>query len=175
MRIGITGHQELPDPTAWEWVESRLRGLLAELGGPHQGYSALAMGADQLFAGLILQGGGELHAVIPFAGYEWKFAPGQARGRYLALLQRAAGVEVLPGSVGKEQLACLRAGERVVALCEVLVAVWNGRPAAGMGGTADVVDHARAAGRRIFHLNPETRTAGWLEPAEAPPTSRSTA
>lgn len=165
MRIGVTGHQELPDPTGWEWVEERMRAVLAELGPPHAGYSALAMGADQLFAALVLEQGGELHAVIPFAGYEWKFAPGQTRGRYLALLGRAAGVEVLPGRVADEQTAYLKAGQRVVDLCEVLVAVWNGRPAAGPGGTADAVDYARAAGRRVFHLNPETRTEGWLEPA----------
>jgi hypothetical protein len=38
----------------------------------------------------------------------------------------------------------MRAGEKVVDLSDTLLAVWDGLPAKGYGGTADVVTYARA-------------------------------
>jgi hypothetical protein len=35
-----------------------------------------------------------------------------------------------------------------------MVFVWNGKPAKGHGGTADIVDYALKCNKRIFHINP---------------------
>jgi hypothetical protein len=40
---------------------------------------------------------------------------------------------------------------------DLLVAVWDGLPARGLGGTADVVQVALAEQRRVVHVNPRTR------------------
>ncbi len=61
--------------------------------------------------------------------------------------------------------AYMAAGQEIVRLAELMIAVWNGAPAAGLGGTGDVVRHARQSGRKVWHLNPVTRRAGWLEAA----------
>jgi hypothetical protein len=44
------------------------------------------------------------------------------------------------------RLAYVAANERMLASVEMLVAVWDGVPAQGKGGTADVVEQARASG-----------------------------
>jgi hypothetical protein len=47
---------------------------------------------------------------------------------------------------------------RVVDLSELMVAVWDCKPAAGIGGTADAVKYCSQQRKRIIHLNPITRT-----------------
>jgi len=47
-------------------------------------------------------------------------------------------------------------------LTKLLVAVWNGQPARGPGGTADAVAFARGLGRRVVHVNPAARATAWL-------------
>ena len=80
---------------------------------------------------------------LPSLEYERDFPDSVAAFR--ALLARAARVEtVLPAPT--RELAYLAAGRRVVALSQVLVAVWDGSSAGGRGGTAEIVGVARAAG-----------------------------
>jgi hypothetical protein len=140
MRVGVTGHRSLPDRTR-QLVESsvydRLGGLTSE---PLVGISCLADGADQLFAEAVLGLGGELEVVLPAAGC---YRDGRAAlDRFVA---RAAAVETLgfPESTNEAYMA---AGRRVVDRSDVLVAVWDGNPARGFGGTGDVVAYAHERG-----------------------------
>src|ERR1017187_8417436 len=73
VRFGISGHQELTSPEGWHEVEQGLRRILADATPPLIGVSSLAAGADQLFARLLLQLGGDLTVVLPFVGYERTF------------------------------------------------------------------------------------------------------
>jgi hypothetical protein len=102
----------------------------------------LAAGADQLFAELVVGRGGELRAVIPCAGYEETFADRRDKDRYRTLLNSATSVVELPFPSPSEE-AYFAAGQRVVDSCDELVAVWDGLPAKGRGGTADIVAYAR--------------------------------
>ena len=146
MRLGVTGHQQLTNRDGWSEVERTLRRILAESTPPLLGISSLATGADQLFARLVLQLGGDLAVVLPFAGYERTFQGRDIRAKYLRLLRRASQIETLDWR-GSPQECYLAAGKRVVDRSEVVVAVWDGRPAQRIGGTADVVDYARSTGR----------------------------
>lgn len=153
MVIGITGHQRLDDDSAWSWVEDALRSALSEVPPPLIGISSLAIGADQLFAELILARGGVLHAVLPFPDYVETFDPGANRARYQVILARANHVEVLPAR-SSDQESYLAAGMRVVDLSNRLLAIWNGRKAQGLGGTGDIVSYARRIGRATLHIDP---------------------
>ena len=156
MRIGVTGHQKLRDSSDWDWVSHEVHRILESVDPPLIGISSLAAGADQLFASVILQKGGVLEAVVPFAEYENIFEETEARDQFHTLLSAASRVEVLV-KTGSEQEAYLRAGKRVVDLAEMVLAIWDGKPAAGLGGTADVVRYARDKQTRLIHLNPGTR------------------
>lgn len=156
MRVGISGHQRLKDPAGWEWVRRQMRDCLASLPPPVVGVTSLAVGADTMFAGLVLERGGSLEAVVPFGDYEDRFAADD-RGVYRSLLGRAARVEVLERN-GSDEEAYYAAGKRVADLSALLILVWDGAPAAGLGGTADIVAYARRTQKPFIHLNPYTRT-----------------
>jgi hypothetical protein len=96
-----------------------------------------------------------IHAVLPFADIERTFSPADVEA-YRELIGRAT-VEVL-STCGTDEDAYLAAGQRIVELSEILVAVWNGKPAKGKGGTADVVGYAIQRKRPVIQIDPVTRT-----------------
>lgn len=159
MKAGITGHRKLVDASGWVWVRGELEVLLRELPEPLTGVTSLAIGADQLFAEVVLNLGGEIGAVIPFSNYERTFDDEFDLARYRDLLSRAQRIEIQANSANDDE-AYLKAGERVAELCDVLVAVWDGEPSRGLGGTADIVRYASSKGKRVIHLNPITRQVG---------------
>ena len=161
MRIGITGHQRLADPARWGWVKQEINRVLSSAERPLIGVSSLAIGADQLFADAVLQYDGALEVVIPFVGYEFAFSEGHDREEYFRYLESASKQEVLEKH-GSDDEAYLAAGLRLVDRSELLVAVWDGRPASGLGGTGDVVNYALEQGKRIIHLNPNTQEVNQL-------------
>lgn len=157
IRIGITGHRRLDDETAWPWVSRELADALARARRPFAVLSSLAIGADQLLASIALEHDGTLEVVLPFPGYRARFADEQEARRYDALLLRASSVEVLPAQAA-DKLSYLVAGQRVVDRSDVMFAVWNGQPAADVGGTGDIVQYARRLGRPLTVFDPVTRT-----------------
>lgn len=153
MKVGITGHQRLDDPTDWKWVEQELNIVLEELAAPVVGITSLAIGADQLFARAVLNHGGVLEVIVPFEGYERIFEDEAAKREYDRLLRSARRVEVLKRS-GTDEEAYFAAGRLLADRSDIVIAVWNGKPAKGLGGTADIVGYARAHGKNVVHLNP---------------------
>jgi hypothetical protein len=154
--FGITGHQHLSAPTDWDWVGQEIKILLSGGQPPIVGISSLAIGADQLFAKAVLDAGGTLEAVIPFDGYSETFKESD-RVIFENLRNTSSRVEVLTTKGSKEQ-SYLAAGMRVVDLSECIVAVWNGTPSGGLGGTADIVQYAIANSKHVVHINPARRT-----------------
>jgi hypothetical protein len=154
-RVGVTGHQRLEAPDAWPWVAGAVRDELARLAPPLVGVTSLAIGADQLFARLVLEWGGMIHAVLPYADIERSFPPQQVPA-FRELVGQAT-VEILH-TLGTDEDAYLAAGQRVVELSDILIAVWNGEPARGKGGTADVVAFAVARGVPFIHIDPTKHT-----------------
>lgn len=161
MKIGVTGHQRLEDPTRWMWVEVQLDHVLARSLGNLTGVTSLAAGADQLFAQRVIDRGGAIEVIVPFAGYERTFTSPSGRLGYESLLRSAARVETLERR-GSDEEAFFAAGKRVVDVSELVVAVWNGKPAAGLGGTGDVVRYAREKQKGVIHMNPLDLTVSEL-------------
>jgi hypothetical protein len=146
--LGITGHQSIPDSariTVSEALGAEIES--ASHDGLLWGITSLAAGADQLFAELVLRVGGKVHAIIPSARYEKTFDANGLR-RYHILLGAATRVERLDFVEPTEE-SFLAAGRRVVDSCDLLLAVWDGQPSRGLGGTADVVQYAQFSGRRV--------------------------
>jgi len=155
MRVGITGHQRLDDPSAWTWVEAAMARTLDDCVNNLVAVTSLAIGADQLLASLVLRRGGSVYAVIPFADYERTFVAEDVDS-YRRLLA-VSKVEILV-TRGTDEDAYLAAGQRVVALSDLLIAVWNGEAARGKGGTGDIVRYAVGRGVKTIHINPTKRT-----------------
>ncbi|MEV6680965.1 hypothetical protein AB0N09_29485 [Streptomyces erythrochromogenes] len=149
-RIGVTGHRSLPDSVLGH-VESGLRAVLGGHEGPLEALSSLADGADQLFAAIALECGADLTVVIPSEDYEEAFEDAEALDRYRRLRLRAAQ-EIRMDFARSTDEAYYAAGTYIADSCDRLVAVWDGRPARGHGGTAEIVAYARALGKPVTVL-----------------------
>jgi hypothetical protein len=156
MRAGVTGHRDLGPPEAAAWVRAALAALVADprLTG---GATSLAAGADQLFATLLAEAGKPYTVIVPCEQYERTFGRPADTSAYRRLLHRAREKVTLPFAEPSEQ-AFWAAGMKVVDTTDSTIAVWDGRPAKGLGGTADVVRYALTHGKQVIHINPMTRT-----------------
>jgi hypothetical protein len=152
--VGGTGHQGLPPGTV-QLVDWALRDKLVRY-APRDllGVTMLGPGADQLFARAVLDVGGLLYVVIPAAKYRDSFEDEDARRGYNELMERATYSERLEYVESTEE-AHMAGGRAVVDNSDVLVAVWDGKPARGHGGTADVVAYARERGVPVEVIWPE--------------------
>ncbi|MER6256471.1 hypothetical protein ABT224_34500 [Streptomyces sp. NPDC001584] len=146
-RIGVTGHRAIPDSVLGH-VESGLRAVLGGHEGPLEAFSSLAEGADQLFAAIALEHGADLTVVIPSGDYEDAFEGAEALARYRGLKNRATQ-EVRMDFARSTDEAYYAAGTYIADSCDRLVAVWDGQPARGHGGTAEIVAYARALGKPV--------------------------
>lgn len=139
-RIGVTGHRSIPAavlPSVRAGIRRQLQGD-AEM----EVLSSLAAGADQLFADLALDHGIPVTAVIPGMDYEAHLGDADTRAAYRRLLDSCRTQVNLPEEATHEE-AYFAAGRWIVDHADRLVAVWDGQPARGLGGTGDVVAYAR--------------------------------
>jgi hypothetical protein len=151
--LGVTGHQTIP-PGARELVVGAIRDVLHEAEAPLCAVTSLAAGADQLVATELLRTGGRLHVIVPSRNYERTFACKEDLASFRSLLKAAHTVTRLDYPQPSEE-AFLAAGRSVVDNCEMLIAVWDGKPAKGLGGTADVVRYARETGKTVSIVWPD--------------------
>lgn len=159
--IGVTGHQALEkrlrdqgvthsEAEAWAWVDRQFAGLLS---AGSVIVSSLAAGTDQRLTRVALASGCPIEVVVPSIGYEATFSNPDDRDAFDRMLHQAWEVFRLGFGEPSEE-AFYAAGKRVVERCDQLVAVWDGADAAGLGGTADVVRYAQAAGKAVVQLDP---------------------
>src|SRR5205814_763061 len=85
-----------------------------------------------------------LHCPLPFerTSYEQDFSTDDSVSDFRRLLGHAGSILELDGSRETEQrqnLSYEAAGRIVLNHCEVLLAVWDGQEAHGVGGTAGIV------------------------------------
>jgi hypothetical protein len=153
MRIAITGHRGLPAATERRVDQAIREQLGAYAGSDLVGISNLADGADQLFAQAVLDVGGRLEVIVPAAQYR-DGLPESAHAVYDSLLSKAAKVHRLDRVESTED-AHMEASSAMLATADRLFAVWDGKPARGYGGTADVVAEARQRGVPVTVIWPE--------------------
>ena len=116
--------------------------------------SPIADGADQIAAEIALELGWELEAILPFSRdvYRASLANHGARERFDALIERACCLLELPGDPDDSLDAYIMTGRATVSHCDVLIAVWDGKPPRGRGGTGEVVQLALTRGTAIVHV-----------------------
>jgi hypothetical protein len=138
--------------------------------------SALADGADRWVADAAIAAGFTLDAVLPFdiETYADDFPEGAEREAMRALFALSERRLVLPGKRAEEVEAYAMAGEALVAHSTILIAIWDGEPGKGWGGTADVVETAVDSGVPVIQVPPDPAQPIrflWpsFEPFAAPP------
>ncbi|GAA4924684.1 hypothetical protein HD597_011329 [Nonomuraea thailandensis] len=157
MRIGVTGHMNLT-PEAARLVSDALR---AHLDGAADivGVSCIARGADSLFADAVLAAGGELEVVLPSRDYrQTKVKPDHAE-QFDRLMKAATTVRVMDFDQASRE-AYEAANEAMLSSVDELLAVWDGQPGTGKGGTAEAVAEARERGVKVIVIWPEGAARG---------------
>ena len=153
--LAVTGHMDLSEASV-PLVRAALREILAEVAaqGPLTGLSCIARGADSLFAEAVLHVGGDLVVVVPSEDYRQTKVKPQDGEQFDHLVAGASELIVVPfETAGRE--AYEAANELLLERADVLVAVWDGKPPTGKGGTGDMVEHAQAAGVAVRRVWPE--------------------
>jgi hypothetical protein len=161
MRIAVSGHQARPG-IDWTWTGAAIRQAFERHAPVERAFTSLAAGSDQVFARQALALGIPVTAVLPFPDYARCFQ-GSGLAAYEDLLRRCS-VVTLPAGASDEH-GFLEAGRQVADRADLLVAVWDGHPAAGPGGTADIVRYCVDAGRAVLHIDPLGRSVRSLGPA----------
>jgi hypothetical protein len=164
LRLGVTGHRSLDQEAA---VRSAInlaidQALREHGGGTSQAadlivVSALAEGADRLVVDECLRRDGTtLEAILPLPMDEYAkdFETVGSRQQFAHLLGQAASVEIAETMPSREE-AYERAGHLMVERSDVVLAVWDGLPARGRGGTADIVAYALARDVPVVRIDSE--------------------
>ena len=145
-RVGITGHSDLSADSA-AGVRAGLNRVLGGEGwvGGLVGVSCLAPGADQLFARTVLDLGGRLEVILPARDYRSSQIDPSGLAVFDQLMAASRSVRVM-GFQGANRRAYMAASAAMLSCVEVLIAVWDGKPATRLGSTGDVVAAARDLG-----------------------------
>jgi nucleoside 2-deoxyribosyltransferase len=155
--VGFSGHRQLADMVGpARAIMTAVTELRREAPGDWIALSSVAAGSDQLFVQQVLDLGLSWHAILPlpraqfqqdFTPFDWSVAEG--------FLSRADHVRVISETESRED-GYLDCGMETVNDSDVLVALWDGLPARGKGGTAEVVDYATALGKPVLIIDAAT-------------------
>jgi hypothetical protein len=176
LSVGITGHRiEALPPEAVHTIVEEIGAALVQLKAgalalyeKERGFfsdapprllfvSPLADGADQIAAEIALDLGFELQAMLPFDRPTYrKTLHDSGLDRFDDLYCRATCILELPGEPEDEVKAFIMAGRGTVAHCDILLALWDGLPPRGRGGTGEIVQFAIARGTAVAHIPVDT-------------------
>jgi hypothetical protein len=167
LRIGVSGHRlppKLPEESEAP-LRSHLDRILAAIAATVRKattttalviVSSLAEGSDRIVAEAGLAAGFVLQVVLPFrrAEYALDFETQASRTEFDQLLARACDVFEFDGGADERPRAYEAAGLFMLANVDVLIAIWDGEVAAGIGGTAQIVERAIADGLVVVWIEP---------------------
>ena len=163
LAVGFTGHRKVPYETKSRQV---IRDFLARQKESHHGVmygiSSAASGGDQLFAESCIELNIPLRILLPrpadqfrtdFDDTSWQ--------RTVHIMENAISVEVTGWHETKTE-QYYDCGIQTVAESQLLVALWDGRPARGAGGTQEMVSYARKTGHPVAWIQSETGELQWI-------------
>ena len=155
--VGFTGHRQLENRARVEQALLEvLTGLRAEQGVEWLALSSVAAGSDMVFARTALRLGLGWEAILPMPPVEFRHDFADEEWRTVeTLLAEAEQVRVI-GERSQRDDAYLDCGMDTVNHCDLLLAVWDGEPARGRGGTAEIVAYAREMDLPIIIIDSET-------------------
>lgn len=164
VNVGITGHQNLGTADTAHWVVLAIKKVVTEI-AITQGFTSLAIGTDQLFANIMVEKAIPFIVVVPCTKIELSFKSDKDTALFRQLLAQAKGILRLPFDEPSEE-AYFEAGKTVVDKSDLLIAVWDGQPAKGLGGTGDVVHYALKNKKEVIHVDLEARKVNQIHSPE---------
>ncbi len=156
-RVGFSGKRALSDEGKMRqsldkvWNELRHR-----VDGDLEAYGSLAEGGDILFAESALEQNIPWSGLFPFDPEQFEKDIGATwMSRYLSIQSGAASIDVWAETSSKES-AYYQSGQEVLESSEIFLVIWDGKPAQGLGGTAQMVEAARVREIPLVWIHSET-------------------
>ena len=155
--IGFTGHRALDDEVKCRrWIIDFLEQRKAATAGTIYGISSVAQGGDLLFAESCIQLALPLSILLPLPEEEFRKDFDEATwSRAKQVLAKATSIEVTAGDQSREE-CYYECGIETVQQSRFLLALWNGEPSQGLGGTEDIVSFARGIDKPLVWLHSVT-------------------
>lgn len=153
--IGGIGHCALDAELDVPYVHLSFHRILAELVRRFprlRAVSALASGADTVFAECARGLSIPLESVIPFADFAADFPAAEAEARLDALRSKVAAESRVNFSQRGDR-AYKKSMEWVVMKSNIVLAAWDGRQAGAPGGTWGAVALCEALGKPLIHVD----------------------
>jgi hypothetical protein len=182
--LGVTGHRlnQLPEaghPRVRAAIEAALAGVATAAGLAGHGHSklllisALAEGADRIAAQAALARHWRMASPLPFkrARYEEDFPDSVDEFRALyrrAIARHEIDGERLAAAQGISAAGYAAVGREIASHCTVLLAVWNGKPPKGPGGTAEVCALALQKGAPVLWIDADGNGPKLILPTAKP-------
>ena len=175
LKIGTTGHRDVEVTVGLSSsLEKAIKGLIKD--HPSREIivlSPLAEGADRIIYHTIMKvrKNASLHALLPLEVKEYTkdFKTVPSKEEFLELLEQSYKIDIIttrkntlkgemidryeydPGDL--REISYEACGHLMVDMCDVLIAIWDGKKARGKGGTGEVVGHARKKGTPIIWIH----------------------
>jgi hypothetical protein len=156
--IGVTGHRTIPDE---DLIRSKIQETIQNIHKSTKSnlivISPLAEGADRLVAQESLRCGNKLKVVLPLelTDYMDDFKTIESKDEFLDLLNNASEVVTLKEAPTRKD-AYLQVGHYVANHSDILIAIWDGLPSRGKGGTAEIIDYQRKNKKALYWINSQT-------------------
>ena len=157
LQIGFSGHRKLSnEPRCRDLILKVLTEWKAKLPGGISGLSSLAAGGDLLFAETCFELGIPLRVLLPmppaqfredFEAATWKRAENA--------LERAVSFEITGGVLDRPH-CYYECGLETILQSGLLVVLWNGLPAQGIGGTGEIAQCCKNLGTPVVWIHSET-------------------
>ena len=157
LAIGFTGHRKLPDEAKCrEAIRKVLLEWIEKVPGVVYGVTSAAAGGDLLFAETCIELNLPIRVFLPLPKEQFREdfdEPAWARAE--CVFEKALSVEVT-GAGEKLTERYYECGIETVQQSQLLIALWDGEPSQGLGGTADMVHFAKEQGRPVIWIHSAT-------------------
>ncbi len=156
LKIGVTGHRKLKN------IDELIKIVQVELKKISNSYlleriiSPLADGSDRIIAEVLMNGfAANLIVPLPFEKDEYtKDFSEDSKKQFDSYLEKASNLYEVDSLETNSRKECyFNVGKEVVNQCNVLIALWDGKPANGIGGTGDIVKYAKKKRKAILYIN----------------------
>lgn len=165
IKVGTTGHRPHRLSVPEKKLAARIHGVLTGLIAATESQSAnglvldvispLAEGSDRIVARQALALGQRLTAIIPFErrAYERTFGDPSTTNEFRALWKISHERAVLKGALAHAEASYVAVGAVTLARSDVILTIWDGKPAQGRGGTPEILQNALEWGLPIIWVH----------------------
>lgn len=153
--IGISGHCDLLSRDTAN-LEGAVNQVMSDLQRRHTLtlLSSLAEGADRLVAKVALELGIDIIVPLPMTTEDFTrdFQFAASKAEFAEIAARSKDMFVVPLACQPRDDGYLAATVYVVEHCDILIALWDGKPSDKVGGTADAVRRKLESYGRVIQI-----------------------